>query len=284
MYTPDGKTVYSLVHDEYHGYEHPGQCNSNETEKWSKCWYNALTFATSSDGGHSFSHTPSPSQLVASVPYRYVPDSGAAGMMGDGSQIVHNPKDGYYYATFQQATGTLVPDLASQWNGTCIMRTKTLNDPASWRAWGGTGYTVKFNNPYLSAAAPDAHLCTPIFQWPYGLMGESLTWNNPRQTFVLVGSVTEDNGESAGIYFATSTDLIHWTMPDRIMKAELSFTYKCGDHDPIAYASVIDPTSSDRNFATTGQHAYIYYTRINTTNCQQGPDRDLVRVPITITK
>jgi hypothetical protein len=47
---------------------------------------------------------------------------------------------------------------------------------------------------------------------------------------------------------------------------------------------VLDPASTSRNFETTGKNAYLYYTQFHTQNCQQGPDRDLVRVPITISR
>jgi hypothetical protein len=52
--------------------------------------------------------------------------------------------------------------------------------------------------------------------------------------------------------------------------------------DPVHNPSVLDPTSTSRNFETIGKTAYLYYTQFHTQNCQQGPDRDLVRVPITV--
>jgi hypothetical protein len=60
------------------------------------------------------------------------------------------------------------------------------------------------------------------------------------------------------------------------------WTYKCGGPDPVHNPSVLDPTSTSRNFETIGKTAYLYYTQFHTQNCQQGPDRDLVRVPITV--
>lgn len=50
-YTPDGVTVYALIHDEYHGAEHDNQCTSKVTIN---CWYNAVTLAISVDGGNSY--------------------------------------------------------------------------------------------------------------------------------------------------------------------------------------------------------------------------------------
>lgn len=55
LYTVDGSTVYALIHNEYQGHTHSGQCPSG---KYFNCWYNALTMAVSTDGGASFTRTP----------------------------------------------------------------------------------------------------------------------------------------------------------------------------------------------------------------------------------
>ena len=68
------------------------------------------------------------------------------------------------------------------------------------------------------------------------------------------------------------------------MEGESRNTYRCGDPEPIAYPSVLDPDSSSRNFETTGKRAYLYFTRYNYESCQETLDRDLVRVPIEFTK
>jgi len=91
-YTIGGTTVYALVHDEYQGNTHPGQCPSGE---YFKCWYNAVTLAVSRDGGKTYAD-PAP-RLVASVPYRYGPDQGPIGIFTP-SNIVRNERDGYFYA------------------------------------------------------------------------------------------------------------------------------------------------------------------------------------------
>ncbi len=69
-------------------------CPSGE---YMECWYNAVTFAKSTDGGATYTHATAPGHLVACAPYEYEPDSGAWGLFGP-SNIVYNPKDGYFYA------------------------------------------------------------------------------------------------------------------------------------------------------------------------------------------
>src|SRR4051794_33742743 len=65
-YTPDGKTVYALVHEEYHG-EGNTRCVAPQipvTDGLS-CWMAAITAAVSTDGGRTFHPT---GRAVATLP------------------------------------------------------------------------------------------------------------------------------------------------------------------------------------------------------------------------
>jgi hypothetical protein len=109
------------------------------------CWYNAVTLALSSDGGQSFRHArPPPGNLVAALPYRYKDGAGPFGVFQP-SNIVY--KDGYYYSL------VYTQRYRAQENGTCVMRTKSLADPTSWRAWNGDKFDVTFVNPYRAEVA-----------------------------------------------------------------------------------------------------------------------------------
>jgi hypothetical protein len=277
-YTPDGEKVFALVHNEYQGHTHPGQCPSGE---YFECWYNAVTLAVSTDGGASFEHAQPPTHLVASIPYQYAPDSGPAGVF-QASNIVHNAADGYYYALIR------VQRYRAQPQGTCLMRTTDLADPGSWRAWDGSGFNVRFVDPYLEPdEPPEDHVCRPVSYEEIQLMVESLTFNTYLDRYLLVGTAGRPGpvGETAsGIYYSTSDDLIHWTHRRLIMEVESRHTYRCGDPDPVAYPSVLDPSSTSRNFETTSKRAYLYFTRFNYESCQETLDRDLVRVPIEFSK
>jgi hypothetical protein len=264
-YTPDGTTVYALVHDEYHGWEHPGQCAAGTF--YIKCWYNAITLAVSTDGGRSYTDHPSP-RLVASVPYRYVPGDGPTGVFSP-SNIVHNPKDGFFYSL-------VYVNLRDTYVGNCLIRTTNLADPGSWRAWNsGTSFGTTFVDPYGSNDAPLTHLCAPV--QPGNLQPNSLTYSTVARQWLLLGQGLD------GAYFSLSPDLINWTTPKLFFPAQSTWDYQCGDPDPIEYPSVIDPISTDRNFQTVGDTAYLYFTQFHYSGCQQTLDRDLVRVPIQIT-
>jgi len=273
-YTIDGRTIYALVHNEYHGWEHPGQCPRGISHRH-QCWYNGITFALSTDGGRSYTHPTAPQHLVASLPYTYEPGRGPTGIFSP-SSIVFNPKDGYYYALVRIILGG--PE-----RGTCLIRTQTLADPRSWRAWDGEGFNVRFINPYTEPVAnPDDHLCEPVSPQEIATMHESLTFNTYFDKFLLVGTAGQRDRTTGrviwGFYYSLSEDLIHWTPRRLIMEAKQAHQTDVPG-DILVYPSLIDPQDESRNFEITGRWAYLYYTRWH-----QGFDRDLVRVLIEFHK
>src|SRR5271165_1570576 len=52
FYSLDGKQIVALGHMEYHGWEHSGECHSQNYTP--ACWYNADTLHVSKDGGYHF--------------------------------------------------------------------------------------------------------------------------------------------------------------------------------------------------------------------------------------
>jgi hypothetical protein len=291
FWTPDGKTIAALVHEEYEGWEHPGMCAFQGAPKHPKlatippprefpnvdltCWYNSVTTATSTDSGLTYTHATPPSQLSASVPYQYVPDLPPYGYF-EPSNIIRR-SDGYFYSMiYAEAYG-------AQQVGVCVVRSRNPASPTSWRAWDGAGYNVKFINPYIDPGPPEQHVCQPVSFDEIEKMNSNVTYNTFFQKYLLIGATglyDPGTGEVVyGVYYSTSSDLVHWSMRQLVMKAELLWTYQCGDEDPIAYPSALLQTSS-RNFETTGKKVWLYFTRFNDENCFLGLDRDLIRIPI----
>jgi hypothetical protein len=258
-WTPDGRIVYALVHDEYQGHSRPERCPSGN---YFSCWYNAITLAVSHDGGRSYRGAPRPN-LVASIPYPYVPDTGPRGMFAP-SNIVRGA-DGFLYAFPWLGFG-------NDGSGTCLMRTKNPADPSSWRGWsGGRRFEMTFVDPYGPNPRPEEHLCKRISGDP-----GTVTYNSvARQWIYVVAKV-------GGFYYALSPDLITWTKERRFDELTTTWEYQCGDPDPVLYPSLVDPSSTSRNFETSDGRAYVYYTVLHYPDCQQTLDRDLVRVPVTI--
>jgi hypothetical protein len=269
---PNGE-IYALVHDEYHGAEHPGGCPSGV---FGQCRYNTMTLAKSVTNGDTFQRYTPPTNLVASMPYQYVPDAGRFGVFQP-SNIIQ--KDGFYYAF------VLVSRASDQQEaGECLMRTGDLSDPKSWRAWDGEGFTVRFIDPYRETAEPlSRSTCKPVDPDDVKL-AESVVYDTFVNKYVTVGGEAKYDPVSGkniwGFYYTTSDDLIHWTPRQLLMQVQRFQTHTCGDPDPLVYPSLIDPSSTDRNYTTAGQTAYVYYTRFNYSNCQLSFDRDLLRTPI----
>jgi hypothetical protein len=269
---PSGE-IYALVHDEFHGAEHPGACPAGV---FGNCRYNTVTLARSTTNGDSFQQLPPPTNLVASMPYPYVPDAGRFGIFAP-SNIIQ--KDGLYYAFL-----TVSRTFEQQEAGMCLMRSANLADPKSWRAWDGQGFTVRFADPYRESAEPLArHTCKPL-DLDNVKHVESVTYNTFLNKYVIIGGGAHwdpARGENVwGFHYAVSDDLLHWRERQLLIEVTRFQNHVCGDPDPIVYPSILDPSSADRNYSTAGQTAYLYYVRFHYVTCQLGWDRNLLRVPI----
>lgn len=276
-YTTDGRTVYGLVHNEHQGNNHVGQCPSGV---YFKCWYNSVTLARSTDGGFTFRHARPPRHLIAAVPYRYRPDEGPYGLFQP-SNVVRRDDDGHYYALVHSEP------IGAQRQGTCVMRTTRLDRPGAWRAWGGTAFDVKFVDPYKTSAA-SGHVCAPVSYPEIAGMTHSLTYNTYLDRYVLVGTAgmrqPGARGPVWGFYYSTSENLIDWTPRQLIRKATLVNNYSCGDSNPVAYPSLLDPDSTSRSFETTGRRPWLYFTRFHYKHCRNILNRDLVRVRVRFSR
>jgi hypothetical protein len=282
-WTPDGKTIHALVHDEYRGSLVPMMCPS---VRYLKCWYNAITYARSTTRGSTYTHASPPAQLVASVPYRYIADSGPYGIF-EPSNIIRRQRPGdataYYYAMLHVED---YPKSAPvQHAGVCVMRTTDVADPTSWRAWDATSFAASFVDPYVDADTPGAHVCAPVAYTQIEKMSSSLTYSHYLNRFVLVGMTGQYDPVRAdvvwGFYYATSTDLIAWSDRRLLMEAPLAWVCETGAERQVAYPSLLDPATSSRNYETIGQRPLLYFTRLNDPcGGPIGRDRDLVRIPI----
>jgi len=273
IFTRDGKNVWALVHEEYQGNRHRGRCPSH---RYYRCWYNAITLAHSSDGGRTYTQAAPPRNLVAAAPYRYRPDRGPAGVFTP-SNIVSGP-DGAFYVLVR------VRDPGRE-RGTCLLRSRHVGRPRSWRAWNGAGFTGRFRNPYR--ARPRGGIpCVPVGQGSIAEMAESLTYNTALGRYLLVGlappGANSIGPKARGIYFSTSPDLIHWSERRLVTRAVTTHNYACDGPSPLAYPSVIDPESGSPTFATSGAHPFLYYTQFRYRGCRQTAERDLMRVPLAV--
>jgi hypothetical protein len=274
LYTRDGRTIWALVHDEYQGNRHPGRCPSGS---YYRCWYNAVTLARSTDGGRTYRPARSaPGQLVAGPSFRYRAGVGSRGVFGP-SNIITGP-EGADYALVR------VRDLAGR-RGACLLRTWRISSPGAWRAWDGRGFGARLGDPYRSPTGrrSPCHLIAP---GRIAEMTESLTYNLALHSYLLIGLAPPGplsvGRKVRGIYYSTSTDLLHWTPRTLIAPAVTKQNYPCGGPAPIAYPSAIDPRSRSRTYATSGARPFLYYTQFHYRQCRQTENRDLMRVRLAI--
>lgn len=261
-HTTDGRTVHALVHDELHGHLRPDLCPA---ARYLACWENRVTGAVSSDGGETFRRTG----LVAALPYRY---DGAAGRpVGyfNPSNIIE--KDGWYYATV----------FATAWRdqrpGTCLMRSRDLADSASWRAWDGQAFSVRFQDPYQTGEAPESpgsHVCAPVGALMAPVSGIVRHRTSGRYIATLAAT--------GGVYVSTSRDLISWSPPKLAWPVAVMGRQGCDHPWALAYPVLLDGDAPGRNFDSVGDEAWLYFTRLWTEACGLTMRRDLMRVRVRL--
>lgn len=264
FYTEDGHTVTALVHTEYDGFQIVGACSPKSLkESYANCWWNTITLAESTDGGADFREPTPPGNLVAAPPYPYDPNNlkGPDGYNGP-SGIV---KWGHYYFA-------LINDwpFGLQQYGPCLIRTDDLSDPASWRAWDGKGFTVKFVDPYTARNIdPAQHVCRPV------MPGEANTLVRDEETgFFIATSFAEDSrfGPQPGLYVRVSRDLVNWSQTYGAGQITGSAAYATSSKDrySFGYFSLLDPASADRSFSTISATPYVYFVRSDANNAPYG--------------
>lgn len=268
-YTEDGSTIYAIVHNEYQGHTHSGQCPSGD---YAQCLDTSLTLYVSTDGGDSYAPalTP-PEHFVASMPEAYAPDSGPFGLRSP-SNVVVGPDGALYMFASALQYGT-------QKQVMCLLRTDDITDPSAWRWWDGSEFAGTFVDPETDAGGT---ACRAVAANEIGAqLTESLSYNTELESYVLVGLSADhiDGREVWGFYVSFSRDLLTWSHRRLITEMPLPWTVEDpGNSLSVLYPSLIDPQSTDRNFATTGSTAYLYYTRNNAGHASL--DRDLVRIPV----
>lgn len=275
FFTTDGKRVHALGHAEYHGHLRRRLCPSG---RYMECWWNAVVQVVSTDGGATFHRlTGEANGLVAALPYRYVGEHGQPAGYFSPSNII--AKEGFFY------TFVFASSYGAQKRGACLLRTDRLDDPSSWRAWDGSDFRVSFVDAYTDdAARPQEHVCMPVPGISSTINSVSRLDGSGNYVALLAAArpAVPGGASVAGIYYAISSDLLHWTEPRLLMAVPIMFAFDCDAGSVYAYPSLLDENSSSRTFETVGRAAFLYLTRTKTQNCRLTMDRDLVRFAVTV--
>ncbi|PIT92624.1 MAG: hypothetical protein COU08_01355, partial [Candidatus Harrisonbacteria bacterium CG10_big_fil_rev_8_21_14_0_10_42_17] len=281
-YTPDGVSIFSLVHNEFYGHEHG--CGDGTFNTYDECVHWVQTWTRSNDRGLSFN---SNTQLFTDIPWRYDYNEASPPFRG-----VSLPTNFVEYGGGGRLYSLLNNIYPPEWTAGNNHRACLLEIDLStnvWNYWTGSGFTLTPPNPYTlpSSYNPADYACEPID--PANIPGEvtSLTWNEALQKYLLIG---RDNGaypgdSHFGAYYSVSDDLIHWS-PRQLLFEFPSIGNPALDGSWYLYPSLIDGTvaGQTRNFQRTGSNPYLYLTYRNPGpfRIPEDADRDLVRFPLTV--
>jgi len=282
----EGSRWHALIHNEFHDAV-SSTCRVGDPSPGNPCWYNSITYAASDNGGAAYVKPSPPQHVVAPAPSVWVPPPpGATSPSGfyfaEGYRAPTNvvrAGDGYYYSLIE-----LFPTKFSDSRGLCLMRTDRLDDPASWRAWDGSGFNLRMSSPYVTGSA--APMCTFLSRRIDGMGGGHIVYSTYLSRYVLVALTGGLVDGRCGYAISLSADLIHWSDLQLLVEAKVIFcpTVTPGpgavETVPTSSPSLVDHADTTVNFERAGRSAYLYYTRFN----DGGLDRDLVRVPITFTR
>jgi hypothetical protein len=271
-YTPDGYTIFSLVHNEHWGalYNIPCKLRLGFLAPWdSICLYANLASASSNDGGLTFKRPSFENRVVASIQYPFSSDMNRAGVR-DPSNIFFNPNDKkiYFLAT--------VDEYLQQKPGMCLFQIDNINNPV-WHVWDGHDFTHAMGNPYNNIKDLQPVVCQPVIN---NIWVTSVVYHQDSGLFIGIG-----NDERAkGIFFVTSKDLKTWSEPTNIYITKSSINrWKEGDPELITYTSLIDESSPSLNFDTVSKSAFLYFVRIRISNGKiVSRERDIVKIKINI--
>ena len=266
-WTSDGQTVSALIHHEFHA----DQFNLCKASGDLACWYNTIVAYRSTDGGRDFARTQP--FVVAAAPFRQDVGQGRHRGFFNPSNIV---SDGTFFYALISTTGW-----DGQPFGVCLFRSTNPEDAGSWRAFDGTGFTVRYGDPYrVERLSPRPCETIAPFVFPVG----SITFHRASRTWIAVFQAKADGGSLPvdGFYYATSRDLRHWGLPRILLAGQTLYNDLCGAGPAIVnYPAMLDPASSSRNYDIVGDHPDLFFAKMAVANCQTG-QRLLVREGLTI--
>jgi hypothetical protein len=266
-WTADGRDIAALVHHEYHADTH-GRCAVKTSLG---CWYNTILAYRSSDGGADFvKATP---LVVAAAPFTQDVGQGRHRGFFNPSNIF---SDGTYEYFFAATTGWDGQDF-----GACLFRSAHPQDSGSWRAYDGRNFAIRYSDPYGAGATPVAP-CMPIAPFIFPVGAVVRVQNSGLWIAVFQAARNEGVFPVDGFYYATATDLRHWSAPRLLRAGKTLYSDLCSaGGGVIAYPSLLDDKAQGRNFDNVGDDAYLYFAVIKVDNCTTG-NRLLMRQKVLI--
>ena len=274
LWSDDGTHVAALVHNEYHAEHFPGRCAFSEDLP---CWYNTILAFRSDDSGRTFAE--SKPLVVAAAPFRQEAEQGRhRGFFNPSNVFAH----GIHKYAFISTTGW-----SGQPYGACLFRNDDPLNSAGWRAFDGSAFSIRYDDPYAGKGRAPAS-CAPLA--PFGFPVGAVVRHRGSGTYIAVWEAPKNESDRPvdGFYAATSRNLVDWSAPRLILAGRTMMGSACApdgsgrDGSVIAYPSILDTKAQGRNFDDVGDEAWLYYAAIRAEGCTPGADRVLLRQKIGI--
>ena len=236
-WTTNGRDVSALIHEEYHADQHK-TCRVGDSLG---CWFNTVLAFHSADGGASFA--PSTPLVVASAPFRQDVEQGRHRGFFNPSNMF---SDGRWTYAFISTTGW-----EGQAPGNCLFRTREPGRRRRLARVGRRELCRALREPVSLARQAQAvrqHRAVPVPRRRGGARPRHKLWIAVFQAAATGATPLE------GFYYATARDLFHWSEPRLLMAGRTAYSNLCAVGPSIInYPSLMDPTSTSRNFDTIGE-------------------------------
>lgn len=252
LYTEDGRDIFAIAHNEYHGERH-GTCRF---QAMNECWNNMLVPLASKDGGLTFDKIAG-AKPVAQIPQSYAMAQGRKAGVFHPTNVIR--KDRYFYvlAEYRSPNAT----------GTCAYRTSDPWGAGSWSVWNGTDFMD------MKGTGANAE-CRPLTNVS-GLLW-SIAYVEKARTYIGLMSYRGVKGGRVILGTISSTDLIGWSSPVPVAELPHAWDVRCSDPFIYSYFSMLAPESKARMYDVVGETARVYAMRSRIRDCKYGLDRDLV--------
>ncbi|MBS7697970.1 hypothetical protein [Chelatococcus sp. YT9] len=263
--------VIGLGSQEFMGKRHKGVCDGPGAQ--SPCWYSSIVTVSADAKDLDFSLLPKAERLVASSSKPFDPKVKMTGFFTT-SNIV---RDGQYLYFVGWTAGEAKPGP----NGNCLFRS-TVAEAArgEWKVLS----EGQFTRPPQAYRGDDATThCDNIGAGRQGKPPFGRFRSIVRLKSHDLWLATYNTGlPNPGVFYTTSKDLVNWSEPKMLADFKPFWQSKGACQDYFEYPSFIDPASDSDIFDTAGDAFYVYFTRLNWTNCKRGMDRDIVRFPVRV--
>lgn len=265
LYSNDGARVLGFVHNEFHGeYRDKGECQTKAVDV-PECWYASATLVVSTDGGKTFTRPDPPGNVILTLPYPYATDMKQAGVF---MPKVVGGQDGnvYVLATYGDRNRSNKP-------GQCLAR-GSAEHVGKWEVWTGAAFEAVDPSPYGCSGQCIGRVVQCASVVPNNMF--SVKYMPAHQLYIAVGIRRSD------VIYRFSSDLVSWSPPKVLMTPTVKFLWKEGDPPPVWYPSLLDPSSSSRNFDTIGDRPFLYLVKYRVADGKLDRSRrDIVRIPLS---